>query len=538
MMSVLHKPRFRRRRLAALISFSLLINACSTLQDQAPENPDISDVRNQTNATSQNRYRSVRPAPPSSEQTAPLSDAEIAFRNSIWFRISEGMQFYHQHYNDDIQEAIDWFTDNPDYISEVSERATPFIFEIANEIERRGLPMELALLPVVESAFRPEARSRANAAGLWQFMAPTARSMGLKRDWWYDGRHDPIASTSAALDYLERLYQQFDQDWLLALAAYNAGQGNVSRAISRNTQRGQNQDFWSLSLPRETRRHVPRLLGLSYVMADPLKYGLTLSPVPDTQWLARVDVGNQIDLTLAAQLADLDPEYFYQLNPGYLQWATHPDGPHIVNLPVDRLSVFESRLKELGDQQITWDRYEIKPGDTLIAIARNFRTTVGALQQVNKLSGSRIRAGDSLLIPRAYREGDLLPSIQLAAGNQSPIPAGIYTVRSGDSLWGIANRYRLTVAELLRWNQLNAESVLQPGQRLMLQDPALTASTNVQENQNQSLQITRYEVRSGDTLVRIARSHGISVDQILQWNNISRNSLIHPGQELRLYLNQ
>jgi membrane-bound lytic murein transglycosylase D len=233
MMSVLHKPRFRRRRLAALISFTLLINACSTLQDQMPDEPGApSEVRNQTSATSQNRRRDIRQTQPATEQTAPLSDAEIAFRNSIWFRISEGMQFYHRHYNDDIQDAIDWFADNPDYMTEVSERATPFIFEIANEIERRGLPMELALLPIVESAFRPDARSRANAAGLWQFMAPTARSMGLKRDWWYDGRHDPIASTSAALDYLERLYQQFDEDWLLTLAAYNAGQGNVSRAVS------------------------------------------------------------------------------------------------------------------------------------------------------------------------------------------------------------------------------------------------------------------------------------------------------------------
>lgn len=539
MISDLHKPRFRRRRLTVLISFTLMINACTSLQDQAPEQTGTSsEVRNQTNATSQNRRRDMRRVQPEVEQTAPLSDAEIAFRNSIWSRISEGMQFYHRHYNDDIQEAIDWFVDNPDYMAEVSERATPFIFEISNEIERRGLPMELALLPVVESAFRPDARSRANAAGLWQFMAPTARSMGLKRDWWYDGRHDPIASTSAALDYLERLYQQFDQDWLLALAAYNAGQGNVSRALSRNEQRGLKSDFWSLSLPRETRRHVPRLLGLAYVMADPLKYGLTLSPVPDEPWLARVDVGNQIDLTLAARLADLDPETLYQLNPGYLQWATHPDGPHILNLPVDRLAVFENRLKELGDQQITWDRYQIKPGDTLIAIARNFRTTVGALQQVNNLSGSQIRAGDSLLIPRAYREGDSLASVQLSADNQSPIPAGIYTVRRGDSLWGIANRYRLTVAELQRWNQLTAEAVLQPGQRLMLQDPSLTASTDVQNGQARNLPVTRYEVRSGDTLLRIARNHGVSVDQILQWNNISRNALIHPGQELRLYLDQ
>ncbi|ALO46106.1 lytic transglycosylase [Pseudohongiella spirulinae] len=539
MISVLHKPRFRRRRLAALISFTLLINACSTLQDEIPEEPgSLSEARNQTSTANQTRRRDINRPLPTAEQATPLSEAEIAFRDSIWSRISEGMQFYHRHYNDDIQEAIDWFVENPDYLTEVSERATPFIFEITDEIERRGLPMELALLPVVESAFRPEARSRANAAGLWQFMAPTARSMGLKRDWWYDGRHDPIASTSAALDYLERLYQQFDQDWLLALAAYNAGQGNVSRALSRNQQRGQNSDFWSLALPRETRRHVPRLLGLSYVMADPLKYGLTLSPVPDEPWLARVDVGNQIDLTLAAQLADLEPEVFYQLNPGYLQWATHPDGPHIVNLPIDRQELFESRLEDLGDQQITWDRYQIKPGDTLIAIARNYRTTVGALQQVNNISGSRIRAGDSLLIPRAYREGDLLPSIQLAADNQSPIPAGIYTVRSGDSLWGIANRYRLTVAELINWNQLSSEAILQPGQRLMLQDPALTASTNIRSSQNPDMQVTRYEVRSGDTLVRIARSHGISVDQILQWNNIRRNALIHPGQELRLYLNQ
>ncbi|MEC8860067.1 MAG: LysM peptidoglycan-binding domain-containing protein [Pseudomonadota bacterium] len=532
------KPRFKRRRLSALISLTLLINACSTLPPPAEDTEQAGPLSTQTRSVAQTRNRAQQIR--TQRETQPeleLTQAEIEFQNSVWFRVSEGMQFYHQHYNDSIQEEIDWFLSNRSFISEISARAAPFIYEIVSEVQQRNLPTELALLPFIESAFEPSARSPVNAAGLWQFMAPTAASLGLQRDWWYDGRHDPIASTSAALDYLQRLHALFNEDWLLTLAAYNAGQGTVSRAIERNERNGRGTDFWSLSLPGETQRHVPRLLALAYLMADPLSNELALEPVPDTTWLARVDAGSQIDLNLAAQLAGIEPELLYQLNPGYLQWATRPQGPHLINLPLDAAERFSANLADLGDNRVTWERYQIKPGDTLSGIARSQRTTVAALQQANNLTGSSIRAGDDLLIPRAYGAGDGIPGMAsiLAANNNQPIPAGNYIVKSGDSLWSIANRYSLTVNELRRWNSLSESAVLQPGQRLVLQAGNLTAAADL-SGSTQATLTQRYEVKSGDTLAGIARRHGVSVEDITEWNGISQRALIHPGQELILHV--
>lgn len=532
--------RFKLKQLTLIIATGMLLQACSNLPSPADtDDSGVQDASGLEHTTGTRSTRNTRQRPVVNAGTVAFDNETLplpSHADTVWYRVSNGLQFALDYHNEQIEEEIDWFRANPRYVAEVTERAMPFIYEIVQEVERRGLPLELALLPVIESAFNPMARSSQRAAGLWQFMAPTAASLGLKRDWWYDGRHDPMASTSAALDYLQALYTQFNEDWLLALAAYNAGQGNVQRAIRQNEENGEATDFWSLPLPQETRRHVPRLLGLAHVMADPDHFELTLSPVPDQPYLIGYDVGSQIDLTLAATLAELDPERIYQYNPGYLQWGTHPDGPHTIWLPVDSLAVFESNLAELGDTRVTWDRYVIQPGDTLSGIASRFGTQVGALQQTNSLDGTRIVAGDSLLIPRAYRAGESLPmpSTALAAANSQPVPAGQYTVRNGDSLWRIANRYRMTVDELAEWNGIAVDSVLRPGQLLVL-EPVTIASADTTDA-SAGPQARQYEVRPGDSLARIAREHGVSIEEITRWNQIGRSSLIHPGQELVLYL--
>jgi membrane-bound lytic murein transglycosylase D len=532
------KPRFRRRNLAALIAGTIILQACSTLPDQgsvqgANSGSDLSDVSAYSSwALSRN---STTPYLDSDSLTDGLDRSEPP--QLVWQRISDGIQFANAHRNEEIQEQIDWFIDNPDYIQKVTERSAPFIYEIVTEIERRGLPLELALLPMIESSYNPKARSSANAAGLWQFMARTASNFGLRRDFWYDGRQDPIASTNAALDYLERLHAQFDGDWLLALAAYNAGEGTVLRAIDRNKRRGRATDFWSLPLPSETHNHIPRLLGLAYVISEPQKYGIALSEVPYQPYLTEVDLGTQMDLNLIASLAGLEPETVFSLNPGYLQWGTHPEGPHTVMLPAHVLEVFNFNFANMESSPTTWDRYVIRSGDTLSAIARNHGTQVSTLQQLNNLSGSRIIAGQTLLIPRAYREGDTVNSQSslLAAANSYPVPSTEYQVQSGDSLWRIANRYKLDIDDLARLNNLSTEGVLKVGQMLRLQSEVTLASNNsVGLNAADQLAdiVTQYRVRGGDTLARIAREHNVTVRDIAEWNQINPDSIIRPGQEL------
>jgi membrane-bound lytic murein transglycosylase D len=535
-------PLFKRHRLSVLIGAAVFLQACSTLPELPSDNEEHSEsvIRStpiSTVSSNQRRQPNTIRIPVQVNDRAEPDAEELqpSHGNTVWIRISNGMQFAPDILNEQIEEEILWFRNNPDYLTQVTERAAPFIYKVVEEIERRGLPMELALLPIIESAYNPGARSSQDAAGLWQFMAPTATSLGLKRDWWYDARHDPVASTSAAMDYLEALHAQFGNDWLLTLAAYNAGQGNVQRAIHNNSDNSLETDFWSLSLPRETQRHVPRLIGLAHVMSDPDAFEIILSDVPDRPILAAYDVGSQIDLNLAANLAELEPELIYQLNPGYLQWATHPDGPHTVWMPVENLGIFERNLNALGQSQISWDRYVIQPGDTLGAIAQKFATRVSVLQQVNNITGSRIVAGSSLLIPRSSLTGvDITPpAVVLAATNTQPVPSGIYTVQSGDSLWRIAGRYRMTVNELAQWNNLDISATLQPGQSLLLQ-PATVASADTAnlgsgDNREESMQ---YVVRSGDSLARIAREHGVSVNELTRLNNIRRNSVIRPGQEL------
>ena len=533
-------PRFRRRHLAALIASSMFLHACSNLPDHMSDerqgaSHDASGMTPYAYASSSRSARSH--VSPAFEQGLTSEDLSIAETNqTVWQRLSLGMQFVDKYHNAEIQEQIEWFTNNPDYLLQVTERAAPFIYEIVTEIERRGMPPELALLPMIESSYNPKARSGANATGLWQFMARTATNFGLKRDFWYDGRQDPIASTSAALDYLERLHTQFDGDWLLALAAYNAGEGTVLRAIDRNERRDRATDFWSLPLPRETHNHIPRFIGLAHVMSDPDKYGIALSPVPNQPYLAQVDIGTQMDLNLIASLAGLEPDLVFRLNPGFLQWGTHPDGPHTVMIPAEAVGTFESNFANLASSPITWDRYVIRSGDTLSAIARNHGTQVSALQQINNLTNSRIVAGQTLLIPRAYREGDQIsaPTTLLAASNTHPVPSGEYQVQSGDSLWRIANRYKLDIDELVALNNLSTEGVLRVGQKLRLQSETTLASNDADTGSADPFTdiVTQYRVRRGDTLARIAREHNVSVRDLTEWNQIETTSIIRPGQEL------
>ncbi len=246
-----------------------------------------------------------------------------------------------------VDREIEWLQRNPDYLARVFGRAQRYLHHVANEVEHRGLPADLALLPVVESAFNPFAYSRAHASGLWQFIAPTGERYGLGRNYWQDERRDVLESTRGALEYLTALNERFDGDWFLAIAAYNYGQGNVQRAINRNKALGRPTDFFSLSLPAETRAYVPKLIALAKMISEPDRYGFYLPPMPDAPYFRVVPTGGPVDLRLMAELAGVHPEELHAMNPSWNRWMTDPDGPHRVLVPEVVADNFTVRLAAL-----------------------------------------------------------------------------------------------------------------------------------------------------------------------------------------------
>jgi membrane-bound lytic murein transglycosylase D len=299
-----------------------------------------------------------------------------------------------------VRTYIDEYTKHPFLLKQVLQRGEPYLFHILARLEQEGLPAELALLPVVESAFDPFATSPAGAAGIWQFMPETAAYVGLNQDWWYDGRRDIIASTDAALDYLGQLNKRFNHNWLLTLAAYNAGSARVRRAIRKNRDAGKPADFWHLSLPAETRSYVPRLIALRTIIDNPGDYNISLPALPDTRYFSTVKIRGQIELKVAAQLAGISLARLQRLNPGYDRSITPPDTIHTLLLPGPVAHVFRERIARLpDDQRVKSIRHRIRMGDNLSTIAQQYRTTVSLLRKVNRLNGSKIIAGEFLIVP-------------------------------------------------------------------------------------------------------------------------------------------
>lgn len=382
----------------------------------------------------------------------------------LWERIRRELSWQSIH-NSQVGKARDGYLRQRDYLDVVSERATLYLHYIVEEVERRDMPMEIALLPMVESTMDPFATSSERAAGLWQIMPATGRHLGVQSDWWYDGRRDLRESTSVALDYLEALHAEFDQDWMLALAAYNSGKGRVGRARRANEARGLPTDYWSLKLPRETRHYVPRLLALTQIVAFPEAFDVEFPEVPNEPAFELADTGGQIELARAAALAEVDIATIRALNPGQLRWATSPEQAPEILLPPGTAERFSEGVADLTpDDRVQWQHYRISNGDNLISIARKFDTEVGLLREVNGIRGSMIRAGDTLMIPMGSAWAS---SLAMAATTTEPTRQG-YRVRRGDSLYRIAGRFNVSVNDIIAWNSLDPGDYLQPGQQLTL----------------------------------------------------------------------
>ncbi len=468
--------------------------------------------------------------------TLPEPDPDLLSRMAQGFSLS---------FPDDprVAQELNWYSSHPSYIERIQERAEPYLYFILEEIDKRDMPHEIALLPAVESAFQPFAYSPGRAAGMWQFIPSTGRHFGLKQNWWYDGRRDVVSSTRAALDYLKSLSKQFGGDWELALAAYNSGAGTVRNAIRQNQKRGKPTDFWSLKLPDETSAYVPRLLALSEIFRHPQDHGLSLMNFPDEPYFTTVETGSQIDLAMAAEMAGLPIQDLYLLNSGFNRWATDPDGPHRLNLPIDKADTFAEALQQMPpEQRLTWKRYQIKSGDSLSTIARRHNTTVELLSRINKLHGNRIRAGRHLLIPVSsqsvehyvYSAEQRRESIQ---NRQRKGSKQHYMVKPGDSLWKIARDHNVSYKKLAKWNGMAPGDPLKTGQTLVIWvDQTETAEVSPLDLQPSGTQSSlHYKVRRGDSLSRIAQRFNVSVSDLKRWNTLS-GKYLKPGQQLKLYV--
>ncbi|KAA1175143.1 LysM peptidoglycan-binding domain-containing protein [Marinobacter salinexigens] len=474
----------------------------------------------------------------------PQDQADNPEDSDLWQRLRAGFALDHSIDNERVRDQLNWYSTHPKYINRVVDRGTRYLQYIISETEKRGLPTEFALLPVVESAFDPFAYSHGRAAGLWQFIPSTGKYFGLTQSWWHDDRRDVVAATDAALTYLERLANRFDGDYTLALAAYNSGGGTVSSAMRRNRKANRPQDFWSLQLPQETRHYVPKLIALAKIFDNPEAYGIELPPLDDEPYFEVVNTGSQLDLAQAAKLAQVDIDEIYLLNPSYNRWATNPDGPHRLLVPRSNAETFRNALTEIPpSQRVSWQNYKVQSGDSLIRIAQKFSTTPSVIRQVNKLNGDMIRIGQRLMIPSASQGSDTyaLSASQRLERKQDRQRNGAkvrYTVRRGDTFWDIAREHRVTVREVAAWNSMAPGDPLIPGKELVIwsksSQPTVVASNSVRGKA--MVRKVGYRVRKGDSLSTIASRFSVNVRDIASWNDLNTARYLQPGQSLVLYV--
>lgn len=439
-----------------------------------------------------------------------------------------------------VEAEINWYLRHPDYLERVFTRAQRYMPYIVEAIEARGMPVDLALLPVVESAYDPFAYSHGRAAGLWQIIPGTASRFGVRQNWWYDGRRDVVDSTRAALDYLAYLHDIMDGDWLLAIASYNSGEGNVMRAVRRNRAKSAPTDFWSLGLPSETRSYVPRLLAIVAIVKNPAAFGLELPAVRDEPQFIEADIGSQVDLALAADLAGIDLDTLYSMNAGYNRWATDPSGPHRLQLPLDVYDAFRAALGEVPqDERVRWQRHQIAAGDTLSGIAEKYHTTLASIRGANNLRGNTIRAGQFLVIPVAAKPlAEYSQSADARRERKQNTPRSGFRVEhvvaSGDSFWSIGQQYDVDMRKLAAWNGMAPRDTLSVGQQLVIwtqqANPRVSAAVNGMTRK------LRYTVRRGDSLSLIASRFRITVSDLVRWNNIDKSKIIRPGQRLTMFV--
>ncbi len=426
-----------------------------------------------------------------------------------------------------VQNQIHWIISHPSYIQKLARQSEPYIYHIVTQIKKRKMPGEIALIPMIESSYDPFAYSGVGAAGLWQLMPGTGTDLGLKQDWWFDGRRSIRPSTDAALSYLSYLHSFFNNDWILAFAAYDAGEGAIARIIKNSGYTGRKINFWSLSVPQETSAYIPRLLALAEVIQNPERYHLTLPDIPHLPYFQEVNIGSQIDLNHAAKLAGISYRDLIKLNPGFNHWATAPYLPYKLLIPTNKVDSFTRNLANVPiSERVSWTRHKVSAGDSLVLIAQKYHTTVNLIKELNQLKSSSVQNGQYVLIPSSSNtpvpiKSTVSAPVQYQHFTNAKQYKVIHIVQKNESYQHLEKKYGVTAAEIQTWNQLNTKDPLNNGQQLIIWKRAPRPARI-------------YTVKTGDSLNTIAKQNNTSPLALVQLNPDLKIHKLRTGQLIRI----
>ena len=391
-----------------------------------------------------------------------------------------------------------------------------FLYFVIKELEKNNLPIELSILPYIESNYDPFSISPSGAVGMWQFMPRTGRLYELNKSWWSEDRHDPFKSTEAAIGYLKYLYQRFDEDIYLSIAAYNAGPSLVDKRINQNKKKGEDIDFWSLNLPTQTKNYVPKYIALRELILNSQKYGITLPNIPYESVVQKITIPGQVEILALSEYLEIKPELLYKLNAGYTKWASAPKDESIFFIPKEKYFLFSSEKNPFNKtNDINWISHTVNKGDNLWDLAIKYDTKVDVIKEVNYLNNDLLSINDNLLIPLGKTKSNNF------------IPYEMYIVSEGDTLWSIAKKYNLNVNNLARMNSLNKNEYLQLGQQLSI------GNKNIYRNMESKKRTILYSVKQGDNLFKISELFDVTISSIEEINKFSNPTLM-PGQIIKI----
>ncbi|WP_232297838.1 transglycosylase SLT domain-containing protein [Nitrosospira sp. NpAV] len=469
-MPLVESPRIQQSIVFLIISLALTTANLTTYAAEPAGRPTSQSIPAEAHEKSEDVPVAESNIDTPSEEADKTDDSTAAIPAppaDLWERIRSGFAMAEMD-SDEVRNGEDFYVNRPEYVKRIVERSKRYLFHIVEEVERRRMPAEIALLPIIESAFNPKAYSRSHASGIWQFIPSTGKDYGLKQNWWHDDRRDIVAATRAALDYLQNLYSMFG-DWELALASYNWGEGAVGRSLMKNRDNGLPEDFRNINLPPETQSYVPRLIAIKNIISNPAIFGIELESVPNQPYFEEVATTRHMDVKLAAKLADISVDEFNALNPAHNRPVINVNGSRILLLPVDKVDTFTENLRNHDKPLVSWQAYQAKKGETAEKISARYGISLQQLKLVNDIHGrGGIMPGQTLLVPLSkYADG-----ADISIMNDKPVAPRIfqrdfiYAVKKGDALSSIALRYGVTVAQIKSWN--NGNERLRVGQKLIL----------------------------------------------------------------------